>query len=118
MTRYDPSNIFARILRDEIPSDRVYEDSEFIAFHDIAPVAPTHIVLIPRGEPPVGPAGLDEEDVSWAGRMLLVAANIAAEQGLVKDGYRLVFNNGSDAGQAVPHIHLHILGGAQMGPIA
>lgn len=54
---YDPDNIFAKILRDEIPSERVYEDDEFIAFRDIAPAAPTHIVLIPRGEPPTAPAG-------------------------------------------------------------
>ena len=61
MSDYDSSNVFARILRDEIPSDRVYEDDEFIAFRDINPAAPTHIVLIPRGEPPAGPAGFEAD---------------------------------------------------------
>lgn len=115
---YDRDNVFARILRDEIPSDRVYEDDEFIAFRDINPAAPTHIVLIPRGEPPAGPAGLAGGDAGWAGRMLVVASRIAARQGLAEGGYRLVVNNGPDAGQEVPHLHLHILGGDELGPIA
>ncbi|MYB43006.1 MAG: histidine triad nucleotide-binding protein [Chloroflexi bacterium] len=115
---YDRDNVFARILRDEIPSDRVYEDGEFIAFRDINPAAPTHIVLIPRGEPPAGPAGLDDGDAGWAGRMFVVASRIAAQEGLAEGGYRLVVNNGPDAGQEVPHLHMHILGGAGLGPIA
>ena len=118
MTSYDRDNVFARILRDEIPSDRVYEDEEFVAFRDINPAAPTHIVLIPRGEPPAAPAGLVEADAGWAGRMLVVAARIAAAAGLAEDGYRIVFNSGLDAGQEVPHIHAHILGGGALGPIA
>lgn len=113
---YDPSNVFARILRDEIPSDRVYEDDEFVAFRDIAPVAPVHVVLIPRGEPPTSAAGLTEADAGWAGRMLVVASKVAAQLGLDSSGYRLVVNSGRDAGQAVPHLHVHILGGAPLGP--
>ena len=77
---YDSDNVFARILRDEIPSDRVYEDDEFIAFRDINPAAPTHIVLIPRGEPPAGPGGLEDGDAGWAGRMLVAASRIAEQQ--------------------------------------
>ena len=115
---YDPENVFARILRDEIPSDRVHEDEEFIAFRDIAPAAPAHIVVIPRGEPPVSPAALTQADAPWVGRMVVVAAQIAAEQGLAEDGYRLVFNSGANAGQAVEHLHLHILGGGALGPVA
>jgi histidine triad (HIT) family protein len=115
---YDPTNVFARILRDEIPSTRVYEDSEFVAFRDIAPAAPVHIVVIPRGEPPTSPAGLTEADAGWAGRMVVMATRIAAQEGLAADGYRLVMNCGRDAGQAVPHLHLHILGGGTLGPIA
>ena len=115
---YDRDNVFARILRDEIPSDRVHEDDEFVAFRDINPAAPTHIVLIPRGEPPAGPAGLEDGDAGWAGRMLVVAARIAAREGLAEGGYRLVVNNGPDAGQEVPHLHMHILGGGELGPIA
>ena len=117
-TGYDRDNVFARILRGEIPSDRVYEDDEFIAFRDINPAAPTHIVLIPRGEPPAGPSGLANDDAGWAGRMLVVASRIAAQQGLAEDGYRLVVNNGPDAGQEVQHLHMHILGGGELGPIA
>jgi histidine triad (HIT) family protein len=115
---YDSDNTFARILRDEVPSDRVYEDSEFIAFRDIAPAAPAHIVVIPRGEPPVSPAELSEADAQWVGRMVVVATQVAAEQGLATDGYRLVLNSGSNAGQAVEHLHLHILGGGVLGPVA
>ena len=118
MAEYDPNNIFARILRDEIPSDRVYEDEQFIAFRDIAPLAPAHIVLIPRGAAPVAPSELGEGDEGWSGRMTVLATRIAAEQGLDRDGYRLVMNSGEAAGQAVPHIHMHILGGARLGPIA
>lgn len=118
MSDYDSSNVFARILRGEIPSDRVYEDDEFVAFRDINPATPTHIVLIPRGEPPAGPAGLDDGDARWAGRMLVVASRIATQEGLDEGGYRLVVNNGPDAGQEVPHLHMHILGGGELGPIA
>ena len=117
-TGYDRDNVFARILRDEIPSDRVYEDDEFIAFRDINPAAPTHIVLIPRGAPPAGPAGLADGDAGLAGRMLVAASRIAAREGLAEGGYRLVVNNGSDAGQEVPHLLMHILGGGELGPIA
>lgn len=115
---YDQDNIFAKILRDEIPSERVYEDDEFIAFRDIAPAAPTHIVLIPRGEPPTAPAGLVDGDSAWVGRMVVAASKIAAEQGMAEDGYRLVFNSGEHAGQAVEHLHLHILGGGSLGAVA
>ncbi len=118
MTSYDRDNVFARILRDEIPSDRVYEDEEFIAFRDINPAAPTHVVLIPRGEPPAAPADLVAADAGWAGRMLVVAAQIAAAEGLAEDGYRIVLNSGPNAGQEVAHIHAHILGGGPLGPIA
>ncbi len=115
---YDPDNVFARILRGDIPSDRVYEDDEFIAFRDIAPAAPTHIVLIPRGEAAVSPARLVDGDAPMVGRMIVVAARIAEQVGLVDRGYRLVMNCGPEAGQAVFHLHLHILGGADLGPVA
>ena len=115
---YNPDNVFARILRDEVPSERVYEDDEFVAFRDIAPAAPTHIVLIPRGEPPTSPARLREVDEPMVGRMIVVATRIAADLGLVERGYRLVMNCGPEAGQAVFHLHLHILGGADLGPVA
>ena len=118
MVAYDRDNIFARILRDEIPSDRVYEDERFIAFRDIEPLAPVHIVLIPRGPGPLSPAVLTPGDTQWLGRMMVLATQIAAGQGLAEGGYRLVLNCGSDGGQAVPHLHVHIIGGAPLGPIA
>ena len=118
MASYDPNNVFARILRGELPSDRVYEDDEFIAFRDNSPMAPSHILVIPRGEAPTGPAVLIDDDAGWMGRMMVLGAKIASEQGLDSSGYRLVFNQGDDAGQAVPHIHMHILGGGRLGPIA
>ncbi len=114
---YDPDNVFARILRDEIPSDRVHEDEEFVAFRDIAPAAPTHIVVIPRGEPPTTPDGLAETDAGMVGRLVVLATRIAREQGLADRGYRLVMNCREDGGQTVPHLHLHILGGRRLGAL-
>ena len=115
---YDAQNIFARILRGEIPSERVYEDAEFIAFRDVQPVAPIHILLVPRGEPPTSLAALRDADAEWLGRMVVVATRIAAGEGLAERGYRLVFNCGDDAGQTVGHLHLHIVGGRGLGPVA
>ena len=115
---YDPNNVFARILRDEIPSTRVYEDDEFIAFRDINPAAPTHILVIPRHRGVTGPADLGDADAGWVGRMLVVATRIAAQEGLAASGYRLLLNNGPDAGQEVPHLHLHILGGKRLNSLA
>ncbi|MYE45906.1 MAG: HIT domain-containing protein, partial [Chloroflexi bacterium] len=85
---YDRDNVFARILRDEIPSDRVHEDEEFIAFRDINPAAPTHIVLIPRGEPPAGPGGRQAGDARWAGGVVVAAAPRAAHEGGAGGGDR------------------------------
>ena len=116
--RYDPENVFARILRGEIPSERVYEDPEFVAFRDTQPAAPVHIVLVPRGEPPTSAATLRDSDAGWLGRMVVVAARIAEGQGLSGGGYRFVVNSGDDAGQTVGHLHLHILGGHPLGPVA
>lgn len=118
---YDPDNVFAKILRDEIPSDRVYEDDEFVAFRDIEPAAPTHVIVVPRlvdGSAPPGPPDLRDEDAAMVGRLLLVATKIARQEGLVDRGYRLVLNSGEEAGQTVPHLHVHILGGHRLGPVA
>jgi len=120
LVAYDSDNVFAKILRDELPSTRVYEDDEFVAVHDIAPSAPTHIVVIPRlvnGVAPASPAALTEGDAEMVGRLVLTATRIADEQGLVDGGYRLVMNSGEDAGQTVHHLHLHILGGRRLGPL-
>jgi histidine triad (HIT) family protein len=114
---YDPENVFAKILRGEIPSERVFEDPEFVAFRDIAPQAPVHVILIPRGEPPASATELRETDADWLGRMVLRAAQIAGQQGLAGQGYRLIVNCGEHGGQTVAHFHMHILGGRQLGAL-
>ena len=114
---YDPANIFARILRDEISSRRVYEDEWAVAFHDIAPQAATHILVIPRG-PYVSwddfSATASAEEI--AGFVRAVGA-VARAQGLVAPGYRLLANTGVDGGQEVPHLHVHLFAGQALGPM-
>src|SRR5690606_13380375 len=95
-------------------SERLYEDDAFIVVRDISPQAPTHLLVIPRGEGPVSPAALTEDDADWLGRMIVVATRVAADQGLAEQGSRLVMNCGEQRGQTVPHLHLHILGGRQL----
>ncbi len=118
MTEYDEHNIFARIVRDEVPSDRVYEDDEFLVFKDIAPKAPVHLLVIPRTQQRARPSSLTDDDAEWLGRMIVVATRVAREQGLDKRGYRLVMNSGPDAHQEVQHLHLHILGGKSLDSMA
>jgi diadenosine tetraphosphate (Ap4A) HIT family hydrolase len=114
---YDDSNIFARILRGEIPSKRVYEDEFAFAFHDINPQAPLHILVIPKG------AYVSWDDFSARGNAEEIAGfvravgTIAREQGLVAPGYRLLANVGPDSGQEVPHLHVHLFGGRGLGPM-
>lgn len=105
--------LFEKIITREIPADIVFEDSQIIAFRDINPQAPTHILIIPKKAIP----RLSEakpEDHQVLGHLLLKAAEVAEKLGLKSGGYRLVFNNGPDAGEAVPHLHCHILGGRAM----
>ena len=105
--------IFGKILRGELPSQRVYEDDQCIAFRDIHPAAPTHILIIPRKYiPTLNDASL--EDQALLGHLILVAGKIAAQEGLAADGYRLVFNCNPAGGQTVYHIHLHLLGGREL----
>jgi len=114
---YDPDNIFARILRGEIPCRKVHEDRHTLAFHDIAPQAPVHILVIPKG------AYRSQADFSAKASMEEIAAffqtvgRIAHDLGLEKTGYRLIANHGADAHQEVPHYHVHILGGRPLGPL-
>ena len=105
--------IFSKILRGEIPCDKVYEDDKVLAFRDINPKAPVHILIIPRVEIPTVD-DLGEEHQALVGHIVLVATRIAREEGLVPGGYRLVFNCMADGGQEVYHIHLHLLGGRAM----
>ena len=102
--------LFEKIIARQIPADIVYEDDLVLAFRDIKPQAPTHVLLIPKKAiPRIAEATAADEKV--LGHLLLKAAEVAAKLGLKEGGYRLVFNNGRDAGEAVPHLHLHILGG-------
>ncbi len=102
--------LFCRIRDGEIPCDKVYEDDEVLAFRDVNPQAPTHILIIPRKH--IATVNdFTDEDQSVAGRLMLVAKKIAADEGVEDDGYRLVMNCNEGAGQAVFHIHLHLLGG-------
>ena len=104
--------IFSKIIRREIPADIVYEDDLALAFKDIAPQAPIHILVIPKKPLPQLSAA-ESEDHALMGHLLLTAKRVAQQAGL-ENGYRLVINNGSDGGQTVDHLHLHILGGRQM----
>jgi len=102
--------LFCRIVAGEIPSDRVHEDDQVIAFRDIAPRAPTHILVIPRAHI-ASAAELTEADGPLLGRLFGAAAQVAREQGIADDGYRLVTNVGRWGGQTVDHLHLHLMGG-------
>ena len=104
--------IFKRILDGEIPADIVYEDEHCLAFRDVSPQAPTHVLVIPRKEI-VSLAELTEEDRTLVGHLMMTIQRIASELQL-GDGYRVVTNIGEKAGQSVPHLHFHILGGRVM----
>ena len=104
--------IFCKIAEGSIPSNRVYEDDKLIAFHDIAPVAPVHVVVIPR-EHIVSAAALTEKHAELLGHIWTAIPGIAARLG-VRDGFRVVTNVGADAGQTVFHLHFHIIGGCKL----
>ncbi len=106
--------LFEKIIAREIPADIVYEDDLVLAFRDIKPKAPAHVLIIPK-KPIPRIAEAKPEDQPVLGYLLLKAAEVAGKLGLGRSGFRLVFNNGPDAGEAVPHLHCHILGGRQLG---
>ena len=112
---YDDQNIFAKILRGEIPSSKVYEDDHALAFHDISPQAPVHILVIPKR------AYVSWDDFSAKASAEEIAGfvravgHVAREQGLVAPGYRLLANTGGHGRQEVPHLHVHLFGGRQLG---
>ena len=114
---YDDDNIFARILRGEIPATKVYEDEHALAFHDINPAAPVHILVIPKGR------YSSWDDFSAHARSEEIAGfvravgRVARDCGLVDSGYRLLANTGLNSGQEVPHLHVHIFGGRPLGPM-
>jgi histidine triad (HIT) family protein len=114
---YDDQNVFAKILRGEIPSQKVYEDEFALAFHDINPQAPQHILVIPKGP------YVSWDDFSARGSDAEVAGfvravgRVAREAGMVAPGYRLLANTGIDAHQEVPHLHVHLFAGRPLGPM-
>jgi histidine triad (HIT) family protein len=114
---YDPSNIFARILRGEIPNRTVFEDEWALAFHDINPQAPLHVLVIPKG------AYVSWDDFSARAPAEEIAGfiravgHVAREAGLVEPGYRLLANVGGHGHQEVPHLHVHVFGGKPLGPM-
>jgi histidine triad (HIT) family protein len=109
----DPDCLFCRILAGEIPSDRVLEDESIVAFRDIAPRAPTHVLFVPREHIPSA-RELNEEDGDLLAHLFVSAQRVAAEEGIADAGYRLVANVGQWGGQSVDHLHLHLLGGRAM----
>jgi histidine triad (HIT) family protein len=110
----DERDLFCRIVAGEIPADIVHEDDLVLAFRDIAPKAPTHILLIPR-EHIDSAADLTEQHAQMLGRLFAVAAQIARDSGVAQAGYRIVTNSGAAAGQSVDHLHFHLLAGRTMG---
>ena len=114
---YDNNNIFAKILRDEIPCKKIYENKHALAFHDINPQAKTHILVIPKGK------YISFADFSKnASRVEIeyffkAVGKIAEDEGLIEKGYRILANHGVNAGQEVPHFHIHIFGGESLGPM-
>ncbi|MDJ0387821.1 histidine triad nucleotide-binding protein [Roseomonas sp. E05] len=114
---YDGGNVFARILRGEIPAKKIYEDEHALAFHDIAPKAPVHVLVIPKG------AYVSVADFSANAGAEAVAGfwravgQVARQLGLEGPGYRVLTNMGPDGGQEVPHFHVHIFGGRALGPM-
>jgi diadenosine tetraphosphate (Ap4A) HIT family hydrolase len=117
MSQYDSNNIFAKILRGDIPCDKVYEDDHVLAFNDISPQAPVHILVIPKGQykaiDDFGANARAEEIKA----LYAAVAKITADKGLSEDGFRVIANTGSHGGQEVPHFHLHILAGKKLGPM-
>ncbi|MFH1639195.1 MAG: histidine triad nucleotide-binding protein [Chloroflexota bacterium] len=106
-------DIFCQIVAGTIPATILYLDDEVMAFRDINPKAPVHVVIIPRRHI-TSVAELTEDDAAIVGRMVMVAKIVAKKEGISERGYRLLINNGADSGMAVPHLHMHLLGGRRL----
>jgi histidine triad (HIT) family protein len=115
--RYDPANVFAKILRGELPCKKIYEDSHVLAFHDIRPLAPVHALVIPKG------AYVSLDDFSETATaeeqaaIMRAIGKVARDLGLAANGYRVLTNIGADGHQEVPHLHWHVVGGHGLGPM-
>jgi diadenosine tetraphosphate (Ap4A) HIT family hydrolase len=114
---YDDQNVFAKILRGEMPCNKVYEDEWALAFHDIAPQAPVHVLVIPKGPYVSWDDFSQNASAEEIAGFVRAVGHVAREQGLVERGYRLLANTGLRAGQEVPHLHVHLFGGAPLGPM-
>ncbi len=106
--------IFCKIVRGEIPSDIVYQDESVLVFPDINPATPVHLLIIPR-EHIVSLADMDESQIGIVGKMVAAANLVARQKGIAESGYRLCINSGPDAGQVVWHLHMHLMGGRELG---
>ena len=113
--RYDQDNIFAKILRGEIPNDTVYEDDEVLAFRDISPQAPVHVLVIPKGEYVSLDDFTRDAPAEAVGRFFQKVGEIARQLGVDGEGYRTIANTGRNGGQEVPHFHMHICAGRLLG---
>ncbi len=110
------STIFSKIIAKEVPADIVYEDDLVLAFRDIAPVAPVHILIIPKREIPSANDVMPEDEAAL-GRLFIVAKQIARDEGIADGGFRLIVNCNKHGGQEVFHLHMHMLGGRSLGPM-
>ena len=107
-------DIFCKIIAGEIPAERILDEEDYIAIHDLHPQAPTHVLVIPKKH--IGAiADMTETDVEMVGKMMLGIKAVAEDLNL-KDGYRIIINHGEHGGQTVPHLHVHVLGGKPLGP--
>ena len=114
---YDDDNVFAKILRGELPSKKVYEDEHALAFHDINPLAPVHILVIPKGQYVSWDDFSERASEAEIAGFVRAIGLVARDAGMVVQGYRLLSNVGKRSGQEVPHLHVHVFGGQPLGPM-
>src|SRR5947199_4340206 len=114
---YDRNNVFARILRGEIPCSKVYEDEHVLAFYDISPQTPTHVLVIPKGEYISLDDFSQKASADEIAALIRAVGHLAREQGVAETGYRILANTGPAAHQEVPHFHVHLFGGRDLGPM-
>lgn len=115
MTAYDPNNIFAKILRGEIPCKKAYEDTHVLAFHDIHPQAPVHVLVLPKGAYVSMTDFCTRASAEEITALYRAVGQLIGDLGLAEMGYRTITNTGTNGGQEVPHLHIHLLGGRPLG---
>ncbi len=117
MKKYDKDNIFAKIIRGEIPSTKVYEDDDVLAFEDLSHLAPVHVLVIPKGEYVDFEDFVSNESPEKVANFFSKVSQVAKKLDLSSTGYRIISNKGGDASQSVPHFHVHLLGKKKLGPL-